>query len=120
MHICGTYTLSIEANKIVRTFKGYTNLPCFLYSIGVYIYIKDLVNQRRKYNSFIKLCTDVISKYTFGIYLIHMYFIWVINHMGLNAYSLWYKLIMPFVVYVLCIITIWIVRKMPIVCKLFP
>lgn len=120
IHISGTYTLSIEEGEIVRTFKGYTNLPCFLYSIGVYIYIKDLVNQKRKGNRFIGLCTEVISKYTFGVYLLHMYIIRMANHIGINAYSLWYKLFMPFVIYTLCIIIIWIVRKIPIACKLFP
>ena len=30
LHIFGTYTLSIEASKIIKTYKGYNNLPCIL------------------------------------------------------------------------------------------
>lgn len=39
-HIIGTYELSISAGKIIQTYKGYLNVPCIIYSVGVFIFIK--------------------------------------------------------------------------------
>lgn len=41
MHIVGTYSLSMEAGKIVGTYKGYLNVPCILYSVGVFLLFKE-------------------------------------------------------------------------------
>lgn len=43
MHIFGTYKLSFEAGYIVKTFKGYTNVPSVLYSISIFVFAKELV-----------------------------------------------------------------------------
>ena len=31
LHLFGTYYLSINSNRIIDTFKGYSNVPCFIY-----------------------------------------------------------------------------------------
>ena len=41
MHILGTYLLSMEAGKIIRTFKGFTNIPSILYATGVFVFFKE-------------------------------------------------------------------------------
>ncbi|SFL66681.1 Surface polysaccharide O-acyltransferase, integral membrane enzyme [Methanobrevibacter olleyae] len=40
MHIAGTYELSMVAGEVIKTYKGYVNLPSTLYSIGVFVFIK--------------------------------------------------------------------------------
>lgn len=40
LHIFGTYSLSMEMGKIVQTYKGYNNLPCVLYSLGIFLFFK--------------------------------------------------------------------------------
>ena len=42
IHIIGTQILSIKAGEIVSVYKGYTNLPCVLYSVAVFVFLKDL------------------------------------------------------------------------------
>ena len=41
IHIIGTYCLSMNAGMIIQTFKGYNNVPCILYSVGIWVFIKD-------------------------------------------------------------------------------
>lgn len=41
MHIIGTYSLSIDAGEIIGTYKGYLNVPCILYSIGIFLLFKE-------------------------------------------------------------------------------
>ena len=41
LHILGTYALSMNAGKIIQTYKGYLNVPCILYSIGIFIFFKE-------------------------------------------------------------------------------
>ena len=41
MHIVGTYRLSMESGVIIRTFKGYNNVPCILYSVGIWVFFKE-------------------------------------------------------------------------------
>lgn len=40
-HILGTYSLSIEAGKVIRTFKGFANVPSIFYSVGVFLFFKE-------------------------------------------------------------------------------
>ena len=44
LHICGTYFLSMEAGKIIGTYKGYNNVPCILYSLGIFLFVKENVH----------------------------------------------------------------------------
>ena len=116
MHIIGTYVLSMEANEIVRTFKGYTNIPCLLYSISIFIIIKDLSIYIKNYDIINRL-----SKYTFSIYLIHIYVMDIIKNLfNLDYTRLSYIFIMPFFVIPLCILITYILRKIPILRKIVP
>ena len=45
LHICGTYFLSMETGKIIGTYKGYNNVPCILYSMGIFLFVKENVHR---------------------------------------------------------------------------
>ena len=120
MHIIGTYELSIAAGKIIDTYKGYTNLPATLYSIGVFVFIKyDLVKMMK---------FDLVSKfvhftdfYTFGIYLIHWYLLeFLIKTFNIVNTSIIYRLFAPIVVLIMSIIIIYLIRKIPIIKNILP
>ena len=68
MHIIGTYKLSMDAGKIIDTYKGYTNIPCIMYSVAIFVLLKDIGNRITNYK-----IINVIGKYTFPIYLMHWY-----------------------------------------------
>lgn len=120
MHIIGTYDLSIAAGKIVSTYKGYYNLPCALYSLGIFVFIKYDLVKLMKFD-FINKIVNFLNYYTFGIYLIHWYLLEIlIKTFNLPKFSIVFRLGAPFVILIISVGIIWIVRKIPIVEKIVP
>ena len=116
MHIIGTYKLSYEANTIVNTFKGYYNVPCIMYSVGVYVFVKEVCKKIKKHNLTKRLCD-----YTFGIYLMHYFIIDIIRRLfDLDTRSIFYRLGMPLIVIPICILLTYIMRKIPLLKRIVP
>ncbi len=112
MHIVGTYKLSIEAGYIVDKFKGYINVPCVLYSIALFIFLKELVNkyENKKIISFILR----FNKYTFAVYLIHFFVMDILVDLFIiNTFSIYYRVIGAFIIFILCCVFTKIIRKIP-------
>lgn len=42
LHMFGTYFLSMRDGNVNGTYKGYNNVPCILYSIGVFLFFKQI------------------------------------------------------------------------------
>lgn len=120
VHIIGTYILSIRSGRIDQTFKGYFSLPCVLYSVCVYLLGKrtgeKLENKER-----IKKIVNYLSKYTFAIYLMHIFIIELSLHFfKFDATSLSYRLFYPFVVVIICVVITNIMRRIPIIRRIVP
>lgn len=116
MHIIGTYILSINANKIVDTYKGYNNVPCILYSIGVFVFIKNVCLKIRSLNFL-----TFLSNYTFSIYLIHWFVLTITkNEFNINTRSIIYRLGFPLITVAICVIITWVLRKIPLLKKIVP
>lgn len=120
LHIGGTYLYSIEAGAIDSTFRGYTNLPCLLCSVGVFIFMKQM-GQQIKNEKVIK-AVEGLSGYTFPIYLIHFYVIELIMEVVFKDYVhlLAYKFVTPFLTIAISIGITWIIRKIPVIRKVLP
>jgi len=120
LHIGGTYVFSLRAGEIDSTFRGYTNLPCLLSSVGVFVLIKE-IGQKIKSEK-ISGIIEKVSSYTFPIYLIHFYIIEMIMEPIFADYvhMLVYKLTTPFLTFTLSILIAWLIRKIPIVKKVLP
>lgn len=118
LHILGTYALSMNAGKIIQTYKGYLNVPCILYSIGIFIFFKENAEKMmRKSGGVIRF----LKNYTFAIYLLH---IWIMQ--GLlkafhwDAHSIIYRLLAPVLIGSICIGITYVIRKLPIVKNVLP
>ena len=62
-----------------------------------------------------------LDYYTFGIYLIHWYFLkLLIKVFNINVQSVIYRFFSPFVVIMLCVFVIYFIRKIPIIKKIVP
>lgn len=111
-HIAGTYYLSMQAGEIVRTFKGYENLPCLLYSVAVFILLQQIGNHLPK-----KAITlvDFLTRYSFPVYLLHWFVLQIIaaQAISVDTTTLAYRLLTPLAVYALIIPVAWLVRKIP-------
>lgn len=119
LHIVGTYNLSMEAGKIVETYKGYENLPSGLYAAGMFVFLKQvgLKCMNGKKGRFI----NWLGKYTFPIYLIQVFLLWEVRYnTSIDVRSITYRLGAPFVMIPIIIIFTACLRKIPIVKNIVP
>ena len=120
MHFLGTYYLSTSAGEVIKTYKGFTNIPSVLYSLGIFVFIKYDIIKLMKFN-IIKKIVGFLDFYTFGIYLIHWYLLqFLIRTFNINNTSIIYRLFAPLIVLVLSVIIIYLIRKIPIIKKIVP
>ena len=120
MHLCGTYVLSVEANHIVGTFKGYENLPSVLYAISVFVLLKDVGTWVMKQERLAKI-VKMLGTYAFEVYLLQ--FILLDRAAAIPAIdrtSIVYRLGAPFVMIPIIMLFTWCLRKIPVVRKVVP
>lgn len=87
MHCIGTWYCSYQAGEVIQTFKSYLGVPCILYSVGIFTFIK-----HRKLERFDTQLLYKISDLTFGIYLIHWFFLdLVLTYTDISPYSIMYR-----------------------------
>lgn len=72
MQFIGVQVLSTP-DGVSRVFKGYLNLPALLQSIAVFVFVKQFVEAHR--NDRLERMARQLSSTTFGVYLIHYYFV---------------------------------------------
>ena len=93
-HIVGTAYLSSRAGEISMTYKGYTNVPCVLYSAAVFLVVKTIVNASTSCGIWPKVlaCCTRMSGYTFGVYLIHWFVLDItLRYAGIDNRSIMYR-----------------------------
>lgn len=119
IHLVGTYYLSVNSNQIIGTFKGYLNVPCFLYSLGIFVFFKYLRVPEILKNIFNK--STSLDRYTFGAYLLHFFVIDLgITILKINIYSIYYRVFAPFIIFMICIIIIRLIKKIPYIRIILP
>ena len=119
MHIIGTHVLSLQAGKIVGTFKGYENVPSVLYSAGMFVFLKDVGQKVMKENG--RRFFLFLGAYTFPIYLMQFILLDYLPKLSfVNTYSLAYRLGAPFVMMPIIIAATWCIRKVPVLQWIVP
>ncbi len=120
MHIAGTYVLSMEAGEVIKTFKGYQNVPSVLYAAGVFVFLKDLGTKMMK-NRTVAGLINRVSGYTLSIYLMQFVFLLIFTDIiGVNARSIVYRLGTPFVLIPVIMGITWCLRKIPVIRRIVP
>lgn len=119
VQMIGTYVTSMQAGYVVTIYKDYTNLPSVLYSVAVFIFIKELSVKIKseKVWRFI----NWVAKYTFAIYLMHWYVMCVLKKIfQFDIFTISYRLIAPIIICAACVLCAWIMRKIPVIKKMVP
>ena len=116
IHMCGTYFVSMEADKVLMTYKGYDNVPCVLYSLGIFLFVKENIHYLCK-TSF-RQAFERLKDYTFAIYLLHWFVMHsLIRFLHIDTHSIIYRLGGIFLVSFICICLTWCIRKIPVLGK---
>lgn len=119
IHAIGTYVLSVNAGSVVSTYKGYTNLPCVLYSVAIFVFVKEIVKRAEKF----KIVQWIVSfdKYTFSAYLMHYFLIDImVRIFDVDTTGIIYRVGSPFIIFGICVLITKIVRKLPVGNYLLP
>lgn len=122
LHFGGTLLLSGMQEGIPMTFKGYTNIPCVLYSTAVFTLFCYMdfrwLKQKCRW-----LCRAIYSfgKLTFGIYLIHYYLMkGMLNWFGISNDSIYWRVFGSFLIFGISAGIVWLLKKLPVVKKIVP
>ena len=120
MHTIGTYVLSMEAGEIVRTYKGYLNVPCIMYSVSVFLFFR-YGGARLMQNLCINKCINTIAGYTFALYILHWYVLRIlVKEFEIDERSIYYRIGAPFLVLPIVMLLTWLIRKIPILKRVLP
>lgn len=120
MHMAGTHILSMKAGSIVSTFKGYQNVPCVLYSVGIFTFFR--YNAEKWMNRKpVQKTLLFLSGYSFAIYLMH----WFIMDLFRRAFDidtrlLAYRLGAPVLIAAVAVGIAFVMKKIPLIRKIVP
>lgn len=120
LKILGTYYDSMHIGRVSNLYSGYDNVPAFLYSIAVFLLIKQMCKGSHK-DCFAWKIIAFLKEYTFPIYLMH----WFVYKTALKVFmidskSLLYRIGFPFVIIIVIICITWVLRKIPIIKRIVP
>ncbi len=116
LHFYGTHVLSMDAGAVIDTFKGYMNLPAFLHAAGVMVLFRYIPWEQLPER--VNQLAVSMQKYTFGIYLVHMYLIMFIPpHTGIDTNSILWRTLGAAVVYVLSLGICTVIGRIPVLKK---
>lgn len=121
MRLIHTIVASDTAGRLVESTWGYTNLPCFLEAIAVFV-LFSRINWARIFSSDgAARGLSSLAGCSFGIYLIHMIIFWYgLEWTGLNGGDIEWRLCGPVIAYLVCFLLVWVAKKIPVVRELFP
>jgi surface polysaccharide O-acyltransferase-like enzyme len=117
-----TCILSAQKGALDSFWLGYRFPGCFLMALAIFLLVKHLpwekwVPKDTKREKMIGVC----SRASFGIYLIQIIFLrYVPSVFHLNINSVWYMIFGTILIYMLCLITVAVCQKIPVLRKLFP
>lgn len=119
-HFLGTYFLSMEANKIVTTFKGYDNILCIIYSFWIYLLVRKIEPKLHNNRTF-KNIIEFLAKYTLAIYLLHIFVLnYIVDVFNPDMNAAVARFGLPFVIIPICVLIAYILRQNKFLAKIIP
>ena len=120
MMILGTYVLSMAAGTVIDTYKGYTNVPCILFSVAVFLFYQQVGNRVMRVR-WVRKVIGFLREYTFSLYLLHWFLIQIyVARCYPDIYTVFYRLVLPFPIIAIIIVIAFIVKKIPVIKHLLP
>lgn len=124
LHFFGTWWLSVRAGEVVMTWKGYTNLPAVMQAIAVFVFFKHLDYDKwlkKLHKLKLEAVINWLSSVTFGIYLVHIYFVLhVPSWLGFSEDNWVWLAAGAVAVFAVCAGIVWLLQKIPGVRRIIP
>lgn len=113
IHMYGSYALSMEAGKIVSTYKGYLNMPAIMYSASVFLAIRyggTFLMKFKGFSSVIFFCKEA----TLSSYLFHQYILdKLVEVWAIDKTDIWFRLFFPLFLFAIIAIPVYFIKKIP-------
>lgn len=110
--VLGTYFFTVADGKFSEVFFGYLSPNILIFSIGIFLLFKNYNYSNTKTASF----TRFVSKYSYGIYLVHVLVLTELAKKGINCYTVSPIIGIPLTTIICLIISgiiIYTVHKIP-------
>ena len=105
-------------NQLYMNYKGF---PALFLALGVFIFIRYFCEKHKNYFERMSKWLAELSSCSLGVYLIHNLFIREMSSIAFfKKYSFQWYFIWPFVCYGVCVLVVYIVKKIPLIRKVFP
>jgi surface polysaccharide O-acyltransferase-like enzyme len=112
----GTALLSNPETGISTVFKGYQNLPAVIQAAAVLIFVKQIHWGKR-----VSRIAAELSKYTFGVYLLHCYPVFILPAIaGFSDALVSWKIVGAFAIFASCCVITAIMQHIPIIRRIVP
>ena len=120
VHYLGTMVSSAGQPSISMVFKGYDNLPAFLQAVAVFVLFRYLF-EKHQVPGAVRSLIFRFSTLTFGVYLIHWYFLVVLQReLSLDSSTLWWRICGAVFVFILSSHIVMLIKKIPLLRKAVP
>lgn len=109
-------------NPLIYNLGEYSGPLNFFYTIGFYIVIKRMVENHHIFeNSKVQKWLAVLSSLSLGIYILHPFFLKLFMKITHTQFGSWIDILcMPIFAYVLCGITVYLIKKVPLLKNIIP
>ena len=112
-----TYTMSVEAHATNTAIKGYRMFHAVTLSAAVFVFLKH-VNWEKLLPQWLKKALPKLASYSFGVYLIHSVVIFYEQKLlHLSVRDMAFKTICVPLTYVICILIVALLKKIPFLGK---
>lgn len=115
----GTVILSVDQGTLATDFYGYVTIWAMLPAVALFLLVKEIPLQ--KINDAARSRLSMLSSFSFGVYLMHLIVIAVFSKVAhLSNTSLLYRLGGPLVIYAVCCLVVFVLKKIPILRRIVP
>ena len=112
---------SSESAGLDQTFWGYMKFPAVFLAVGVFVAAKYGPWDKLENTPKIRRIVTTLAGTGFGVYLMHMIVFHILQDAtGLSMESGWWRLVMPFVIYGICVVLVLILKKIPVLKYIVP
>ena len=112
---------SMRIGDLDKTFWGYCNFPSVMLSIAVFVWFKYHDWSKLERNNRCQKVIGAISGCSFGIYLLHYLFIWQLPiKYGIHIDSWQWRILGTIGIYLVSLLIVYIIKKIPVVKKIVP
>lgn len=120
IHFWGTLVSSADQTTISMVFKGYNNFPAFIQAVAVFVFFKYLFEKHQVLEQ-IRCLIFKFSTLTFGVYLIHWYFLVILeNKLSIDNSSLMWRVVGAIFVFMLSAHIVMFIKKIPLIKRMVP